>query len=121
MIAIVDDYRAVRDGLAKLLQSLGYRTSTFGSAEDFLKSEKLQETSCLITDVQMPGLTGIDLQARLNAAGHSIPVIFMTAHPNDNIKARAIKAGAVAFLHKPVDVPHLIGCIEKAVPPSASP
>ena len=77
MIAIVDDYKPVREALESIMRSLGYRTSTFGSAEDVLKSEKLHDTSCLITDVQMPGLTGIDLQDRLNASGHRIPIIFL--------------------------------------------
>ena len=115
MIAIVDDYKAVREGLERLLRSLGHNASTFGSAEEFLKSEKLHDTSCLITDVQMPGLTGIDLQDRLIADGHRIPIIFITAHPDDNVRARAMKAGAVGFLVKPVDPDHLIGCIEKAL------
>ena len=115
MIAIVDDYKAVRKALERLLRSLGHNASTFGSAEDFLKSEKLHDTSCLITDVQMPGLTGIDLQDRLIAEGHRIPIIFMTAHPDENVRARAMKAGAVGFLLKPVDANHLIGCLDKAL------
>ena len=115
MIAIVDDYEAVRKGLESLLQSMGHNASTFGSAEDFLKSEKLHDASCLITDLQMPGLTGLDLQDRLIADGHRMPIIFVTAHTDDNARARAMKAGAVAFLVKPVDAHHLIGCIEKAL------
>ena len=77
MIAIVDDYGAEREALESLLRSLGYRTSTFSSAEDFLESENLHDTSCLITDVQMPGMNGIDLQDRLIADGHRIPIIFL--------------------------------------------
>ena len=115
MIAIVDDYKAVREGLEKLLQSLGYRTCTFGSAEDFLKSEKLHDTSCLVTDVQMPDLSGIDLQARLIAEGHRIPIIFITAHPGEDVRARAMNAGAIGFLVKPVDVAQLIGCIKQVL------
>ena len=115
MIAIVDDDKGVRVALERLLRSLGHNASAFGSAEEFLKSEKLHDTSCLITDVRMPGLTGIDLQDRLIADGHRIPIIFMTAHPDDNVRARAMKAGAVGFLVKPVDTRHLIGCIEKAL------
>ena len=103
MIAIVDDDKGVRDALEMLMRSLGHNASTFGSAEEFLAFEKLHDTSCLITDVQMPGLTGIDLQDRLIADGHRIPIIFITGHPDDNVRARAMKAGAVGFLVKPVD------------------
>ena len=115
MIAIVDDDKAAREALDMLVRSLGYNASTFGSAEDFLKSEKLHDTSCLITDLQMPGLNGIDLQSRLFAQGHRIPVIFITGHPEDNVRARAMNAGAVGFLAKPVRSRHLIECIEKAL------
>ena len=90
MIAIVDDYENVREGLAGLLRSFGYRTSTYGSAEDFQESGKLNQISCLITDIRMPGMTGFDLQDRLNAEGHRIPIIFITAHGDDNARARAL-------------------------------
>ena len=115
MIAIVDDHKALREALESLLRSLGHIASTFGSAEDFLESGKLLDTSCLITDVQMPGLNGVDLQDRLIAEGHRIPIIFITAHPDENIRARAMKAGAVGFLVKPIHPDHLIGCIEKVL------
>ena len=115
MIAIVDDDKRVREGLEMLVRSLGHKVSTFGSAEEFLKSETLRDTSCLITDLQMPGLSGLDLQDRLIAKGHRIPIIFITAHPDDNARARAMKAGAVGFLTKSHDANHLIGCIEKAL------
>jgi FixJ family two-component response regulator len=114
MIAIVDDYKGLRDALERLLRSLGHVAATFASAEDFLKSAKLRATACLITDVQMPGLSGLDLQSRLTDQGHRIPIIFITGHPDDNVRARAMKAGAIAFLHKPVDAKQLIKCIEKA-------
>ena len=115
MIAIVDDDKSAREALDRLVRSLGHNASTFGSAEEFLKSGKLHDTSCLISDVQMPGLTGIDLQNRLIAGGHRIPIIFLTGHPDDNTRARAMRAGAVGFLGKPFDTLHLIGCIEKAL------
>jgi FixJ family two-component response regulator len=115
MIAIVDDDQGVRIALERLVRSWGHNASTFGSAEELLESEKLNSTSCLITDLQMPGLTGFDLQDRLIAGGHRIPVIFITGHPDDNARARAMKAGAAAFLAKPVDADHLIGCIEKSL------
>ena len=115
MIAIVDDDEAVRDATKTLVRSLGYNASTFGSAEEFLKSEQVHDTSCLITDLQMPGLSGVDLQDRLIARGHRIPIIFITGYPDENVRARAMKAGAVAFLSKPVDADHLIGYLEKAL------
>ena len=94
-ISIVDDDKGVRVALETLMRSLGHNVSTFGSAEEFLESEKLHDTSCLITDLQMPGLNGIDLQSRLFAQGHRIPVIFITGHPDDNVRARAMNAGAL--------------------------
>jgi FixJ family two-component response regulator len=114
MIAIVDDDKGVRAALERLVRSVGRNVSTFGSAEEFLSSEELHHTSCVITDLRMPGLTGIELQDRLIADGHRIPIIFVTGHPDDSARARAMKAGAVAFLAKPVDADHLIGCIEKS-------
>ena len=93
----------------------GYNVSTFASADEFLKSEQLRNTSCLITDLHMPGLSGIDLQDRLIARGHRIPIIFITGYPDENDRTRAMKAGAVAFLSKPYVDAHLIGCIEKAL------
>jgi FixJ family two-component response regulator len=115
LIAIVDDDETVRDATEQLVQSLDYNASTFGSADEFLKSEQVHDTSCLITDVQMPGLNGIDLQDRLIARGHRIPIIFMTGYPDDSVRARAMKAGAVCFLNKPLREDHFIGCIEKAL------
>jgi FixJ family two-component response regulator len=111
LIAIVDDDETARDATKQLVQSLDYNASTFCSADEFLKSEQVHDTSCLITDVQMPGLNGIDLQDRLIARGHRIPIIFMT----DSVRARAMKAGAVCFLNKPLREDHFIGCIEKAL------
>ena len=115
MIAIVDDDESVRDATETLLRSLGYRTSTFASADEFLKSEQVHDTSCLITDVQMLGLNGIDLQDRLIAQGHRIPIIFITGYPEQRARARAMKAGAIAFIPKPYNVEHLIGCLDKAL------
>ena len=115
LIAIVDDEEPVRDATKSLVRSLGYHASTFGSADEFLKSEQVHDTSCLITDVQMPGLSGLDLQDRLIARGHCIPIIFMTGYPNDSVRARAMKAGAVAFLTKPVNADHLVDHLEKAL------
>jgi FixJ family two-component response regulator len=115
MIAIVDDDHAVREAMKVLLRSLGYSASTFGSAEEFLNSEQVNDTSCLITDVQMPGLSGIDLQDRLIAGGHRICIIFITAYSDENVRMRAMKAGALAFLTKPINQHHLIDHLEKAL------
>jgi len=82
MIAIVDDDDAVRAAAEQLIQSLGYNASTVASADEFLKSEKLHDTSCLITDLHMPGLSGLDLQDRLITSGHRIPIIFITGYPS---------------------------------------
>ena len=115
MIAIVDDDEAVRDATKTLVRSLGYHASTFGSADEFLKSEQVHDTSCLITDLHMPGLSGLDLQDRLIARGHRIPIIFITGYPDENVRARAMKAGAVAFLSKPVNPDHLLAYLGKAL------
>ena len=114
-IAIVDDGSAVREATTLLVRSLGYHASTFGSADEFLKSEQVHDTSCLITNLEMPGLNGIELQDWLIAHGHRIPIIFITANPDENVRIRAIKAGAVAFLIKPINCHHLIDHVEKAL------
>jgi FixJ family two-component response regulator len=113
-IAIVDDDEAVREAMKHLVRSLGYHASTFGSAEEFLTSQ-FSNTSCIITDVQMPGMSGIDLQDLLIAEGHRIPIIFITGHPDDNARVRAVKTGAVAFLTKPVNADHLVGYLDRAL------
>jgi FixJ family two-component response regulator len=115
MIAIVDDDDVVREAMKSLMRSLGYNASTFGSADEFLKSEQVSNTSCLVTDLQMPGLSGIDLQDWLIARGHRIPIIFITAYPDENARTRAMNAGAVAFLSKPVNPDHLLGYLDKAL------
>ena len=118
MISIVDDDHAVREAVKSLVRSLGYSVSTFASAEEFLKSERLQDTSCLITDLHMPGMTGVELQDHLIADGHRMPIIFITAYPDDTVRARAMKAGAVCFMKKPFSEDHLVGCLDRALGPS---
>src|ERR1700751_938637 len=103
MISIVDDDDCVREAIGDLVQSLGHETATFESAEDFLESGRVADTSCLITDVQMPGLNGLELQSQLRADGHRTPVIFVTAFPEDKNRKRAMNGGAVGFLSKPFD------------------
>jgi FixJ family two-component response regulator len=100
LIAIVDDDASVRAALDDLLGSLGWPTRTFPSAESFLHSPFLSETRCLILDVQMPGVTGLELQERLTQLGFDMPIIFITAFPDELSKSRALRAGAVDFLFK---------------------
>ena len=114
MIAIVDDDEALREAMKSLVRSLGYGVSTFGSAEEFLKSEQVSDTSCLITDLHMPGLSGLDLQERLIARGHRFPIIFLTAYPDEDVRIRAMKAGAIGFLRKPCSDEHFLGYLNKA-------
>jgi len=115
MIAIVDDDDAVRDAMASLVRALGYDTATFGSAEAFLNSEQISDTSCIISDLQMPGLSGLDLQDRLITQGYLIPIIFITGHPEEKLRMRAMKAGAIGFLSKPCRDEHLLGYLNKAL------
>jgi len=115
MIAIVDDDEHVRYATKSLLRSLGHLVVTFATAEEFLNSDQLLETSCLITDVQMPGMSGIELQARLKAEAHRIPVIVMTAFPDDGVHHRAIQQGASCFLTKPFSPETLTACLDRAL------
>ena len=115
MISIVDDDALVREGIGDLVKSLGYGALIFASAEEFLRSGQVTETACLIADLQMPGLKGLDLQSRLIEAHYDTPVIFVTAFPNNKARTQALKAGAVAFLSKPFKESSLIGSIEIAL------
>jgi FixJ family two-component response regulator len=115
IISIVDDDASVRETTRCLVKLLGYATAAFASAEDFLKSERLRDSSCLITDVQMPGMDGVELQGRLIEDGHSLPVIFMTAFPQDNVGARVLERGACGYLSKPLDEERLLTCLAKAL------
>jgi FixJ family two-component response regulator len=115
LIAIVDDDAAVRRALGRLLEASGYSTRLFASADEFLASDQIEDTSCLITDVQMPGLSGFDLQKQLLAEGYRIPTIFITAFPDENAKARAMNAGAIGFLRKPFKHDELIIPLNNAV------
>ena len=103
------------------MRSLGYSVGVFSSAADFLGSSRLRETSCLITDVHMPAMTGIELYRRLLDAGHAIPTILVTAFPNDVDRARALNDGVVAYLRKPVDEQYLRQCLHAALRSGDSP
>jgi FixJ family two-component response regulator len=115
VISIVDDDPSVREATKGLLRSLGYGAAAFASAEDFLQSDHVNDTACLITDVQMPGLSGVELQSRLIAQGNCTPIIFITAFPEQRLRARALEAGAVGFLSKPFDEDRLIEYIQAAL------
>jgi FixJ family two-component response regulator len=115
VISIVDDDEEVREATKGLVRSLGYTAATFGSAEEFLNSEQRYDTSCIIADVQMPGLSGVEMQKQLIAEGHRLPMIFVTAFPEDRVRASAMEAGAVGFLSKPCNEEHLIGCLDSAL------
>jgi len=115
IISIIDDDESVRTSLRSLVRSLGLDVCTFASAEEFLNSSHQDDTSCLITDLQMPGLSGIELQRLLLARGRQIPIIFVTAFPEDRIEARAMGWGALGFLSKPFETQTLIELIDKAL------
>jgi tungstate transport system substrate-binding protein len=115
LISIVDDDALARDGTRELVESLGYQTTTFESAEDFLQSSMVADTACLITDLQMPGLSGLELQEALRSQGCHTPVILITAFPNEKHRTRALDNGAVGFLSKPFDEASLIKCLTAAI------
>jgi FixJ family two-component response regulator len=115
LISIVDDHSLTRATIEDLVRSLGFSARSFASAESFLQSSSISETKCLILDLQMPKMSGIDLQDRLSQSGFDIPIIFITAHPDEAIKARALNAGAIGFLRKPLDLHGLADCLHAAL------
>ena len=115
LISIVDDDALAREGIRQLVESLGYRAVTFSSAEHFLDSSVIAETICLITDVQMPGLNGLELQEALQSQGFQTPIILITAYPNEKHRSRALDAGALGFLSKPFNEESLIKCLTAAI------
>jgi FixJ family two-component response regulator len=115
VIAVIDDDASVRAATNNLLSSHGYLVHTFVSAEEFLQSASLNDSSCVIADVQMPAMSGLDLLTHMRARGHIAPFIFITAFPEESVRARALKAGAICLLAKPFAGPALIACIEKAL------
>jgi FixJ family two-component response regulator len=115
VISVIDDDASVRAATDNLLSSHGYIVHTFASAEEFLQSAGLNESVCVVADVQMPVMSGLDLLTHMRGQGHTAPFIFITAFPEENVRARALKAGAVCFLAKPFAAPVLINCIESAL------
>jgi FixJ family two-component response regulator len=116
LISVVEDDRFFRESMRRLMRSLGFAVETFPSAADFLTSPRLAETACLIADVHMPAMTGLDLHRHLVKAEYAIPTILITAYPNDVDRARALNDGVVCYLRKPVDENHLIRCLRAALP-----
>ena len=115
LIVIVDDDDSVREATKNLIRVLGYHVDAFASAEAFLNSDLVSATSCLITDVQMPGMSGVDLQRKLSAGGHRTPIIFVTAYPDEAIETRVIRDGAIGYLSKPLREQCLLACLDEAL------
>jgi FixJ family two-component response regulator len=114
-IFVIDDDPSVRKSLSRLLESLGFNTETFASAEEFLKRGHFDGLGCIVLDVRMPGLSGMDLQRELNKADYSMPIVFITGHGNIPMTVQAMKGGAVDFLTKPFDDEELLQAVEKAM------
>ncbi|MGA7762282.1 MAG: response regulator [Candidatus Binataceae bacterium] len=115
LVAVVDDDESVRTAIGSLFRSMGSRTELFGGGEDFLSAPNLREFSCLVLDVQMPGMDGLELQLRLAAASHPIPIIFVTAYGDEKTRARALRGGAVSFLSKPFSEDALLEAVKSAI------
>lgn len=115
MVAIVDDDDLIRSSLQGLLKAVGLKAQAFPSAEDFLESGQQHHTACLIADIRMPGLSGLELQAKLNAENCRIPIIFITAHGDERLRMQALRAGAVEFLAKPFNDEVLIQSVRAAL------
>jgi FixJ family two-component response regulator len=115
LVSIVDDDDSMRTAVQDLLEAVGLSAQGFASAEEFLRSGKQHETACLITDIRMPGMSGLELQAKLNAERCRIPIIFITAHGDEKMRMQARREGAVAFLSKPLDNEVLIDSVRAAL------
>jgi FixJ family two-component response regulator len=115
VIVIVDDDDSFRSATMSFIRSLGYAVLQFASAEAFLKSNRLHDADCLISDVQMPGMNGVELQGKLIDQGHRLPIIFVTAFPEMKARARALAAGAIGFLAKPFSDEMMIACLNEAL------
>lgn len=120
LIAIVDDDEGLRDATKGLMVALGFRAEAFGSAEAFLNCDNWRNTSCLITDVQMPHMNGLELYRRVVGSGVPIPTILITAYPDDGARLRALEAGVICYLTKPVIKDALLACIRSALDPDKS-
>ena len=121
LVSVVEDDQYFRESMRRLMRALGYNVEAFSSAADFLASPRLIETTCLIADVHMPAMTGVELYRHLIEAGYTIPTILVTAYPDDDVRARALNDGVVCYLRKPVDEQHLIRCLRAALHSGESP
>jgi FixJ family two-component response regulator len=119
LISIIDDDPSVRQATQSLVRSLGYAAEVFSSAEEYLQAGRVGDSSCVITDLHMPGMSGTDLQDLLIADGHQIPIIFVTAYFEERTLARVMDSGAVGFLRKPFADERLVECIDRALAASA--
>jgi FixJ family two-component response regulator len=115
LVSVVEDDQYFRDSMRRLMRSLGYNVEAFSSAANFLASPRLVETACLVADVHMPAMTGIELHEHLIEAGHTIPTILVTAYPEDVERSRALNDGVVCYLRKPIDEQHLLQCLRLAL------
>jgi FixJ family two-component response regulator len=121
LIAVIDDDWFFRDSMKSLMKSLGYTVEAFPSAADFLASPHLIGTACLITDVHMPAMSGVELYRHLLETDYAIPTILVTAYPSDADRARALNDGVVCYLRKPVDQEHLMRCLRNALSSAGMP
>ena len=115
VVAIVDDDELIRDALHGLMKAAGFPALSFASAEEFLNSGEQKHTACLIADIRMPGMSGLELQSRLNKENHRIPIIFITAQGDEKMRMQALRAGAVEFLTKPFDDEVLLDSVRAAL------
>jgi FixJ family two-component response regulator len=114
-VAIVDDDESIRAALQGFMKEAGLPAQAFASAEEFLGSGDLSQVGCLVADIRMPGMSGLELQARLSADRHRMPIVFITAHGDESMKMQALRAGAVEFLAKPFDEEVLLDCVRAAM------
>ena len=114
-VAIVDDDESIRAALQGFMKEAGLPAQSFASAEDFLASGNLNQVGCLVADIRMPGMSGLELQARLSADRHRMPIVFITAHGDESMKMQALRAGAVEFLAKPFNEEVLLDCVRAAM------
>jgi FixJ family two-component response regulator len=117
LISIIDDDISAREGVRGLVRSSGFAADAFASAADFLASDRVHDTSCLIVDVNMPRMSGIELHRRLVDAGHAIPTVLITAYPDDRARTRALRDGVFCYLTKPLDEDALLTCVRSALDP----
>ena len=115
MVSIIDDDQSLRESIVDLVKAMGLEAQEFGQAEDFLRSDGIARTACVITDMRMPGMSGLDLHERLTARGETIPTIVITAFPKDDDRARARRNGVICYLAKPFDPNRLADCITSAL------